>query len=133
MTIDIKFLKDIYKEKYALFITFFHIFMVATATMFILISTNVKVLFILLIFMIGLKFCFYIFKRCILTYLESDKYFLTSTQMFSYAITERKLDDKTIEKICINTGIAIVCVKLIGVITIKQFYEYIPMIIKIML
>lgn len=106
--------------------TLLHTILFSSLLIFILLSNNIHFLTILLVIMLGVKFVFYLFDRCILTYLEEDSPYPTATEMFGAMITKKKLEKSIIEEIAINTGILLLFAKIFIAMTIKFQYNIIP-------
>jgi hypothetical protein len=115
---------------FKLSITLLHTILFFSVLLFTLLSRNVDLLMTFLIIMISVKFVFYLYKRCILTFLEEDSPFATASEMFGAMITKKKLDKGTIEEIAINTGVLLLFAKIFFLISIKQNFNYFPIIIK---
>ena len=111
---------------FKLSITLLHTILFFSVLLFTLLSTNVNLLVTFLLIMIGVKFVFYLYKRCILTFLEEGSPFATASEMFGSMITKKKLDKGTIEEIAINTGILLLFAKIFFLISIKQNFNYFP-------
>lgn len=92
----------------------------------LLISTNETVILYSLLVMTIIKFSYYIFGRCILTYLEDGKIYPSSPQILGYIITKKKLNDADYEEISINGGILLLLSKLFLLLIIKYYYIYLP-------
>ena len=106
--------------------TLLHTILFSSLLIFILISNNVHFLTALLVIMLGVKFVYYLFDRCILTFLEEDSPYPTATEMFGAMITKKDLNKGVIEEIAINTGILLLFAKIFITMTINYNYKDIP-------
>lgn len=102
-----------------LFMSFLHFIMTYLFFITILISNDIKILFILLIIMSIIKYFYYFFGRCVVTLYEENNSFSTMAELFSNTLTKNLAEKKT-EEILINIGVLMILNKLFVLI----FYNY---------
>lgn len=107
--------------------TLFHCLFMYTIGMSAIISSNTFFIICLLIFMIGVKYAYYVFDRCILTYLEDGCKYPSGAQLFNWALTEQNIKSKTIEEITINFAIIILVQKLLLLLIIRYHFKDLPL------
>lgn len=110
--------------------TLFHCLFMYTIGMTAIISSNVFYILSLLIFMIGVKYAYYLFDRCILTYLEDGRIYPSGAQLFNWALTDQNIKSKTIEEITINFAIIILVQKLLLLLIIRYHFKDFPLFVK---
>lgn len=98
-----------------------HFLFTYTILIIALITNDIKVLTILLIMMISIKFAFYFIGRCMVTSLEENNLLNNSSELFGNTILENP-KDKDVEEILINFGNIIIANK-IFVLSILRFYK----------
>tara|TARA_B110000285_G_C15137457_1_gene628071 strand:- start:3860 stop:4150 length:291 start_codon:yes stop_codon:yes gene_type:complete len=89
----------------------------------VLLTTDEKILFTALIVMMIIKYSYYLFNRCIMTYLEDGKTYASAAQLFGYTITSKKLLDETYEEIIINFALILIITKLMVLLLIGHYYK----------
>ena len=65
----------------------------------VLLSNNIKVLFVALVLMSIIKYFYYFFGRCVLTLYEYNDYFSTLAELLSKTLTGNNLGDKITEEV----------------------------------
>jgi len=103
-----------------LLVSFLHFTITYTFFITILISNNIKILFVLLVMMTLIKYLYYFFGRCVLTLYEYNDYFSSMAELLSKTLTGKNLGDKITEEILINIGILMILNKLI----VLLFYQH---------
>jgi hypothetical protein len=101
-------------------ISFLHAFYGYIHFTLIIISNNIKLLFILLCIAIAVKISYTIHGRCILTKYEENKYFYPIFTYFS-DILLYDLSYKKREEILVNSGLLLVLYKLFVLIILKYY------------
>lgn len=86
-------------------------------------SNNENVVFGFLVIMMLIKFSYFLFKRCILTYLEDGKIYASAAQLFGYTVTKKDMTDDVYEEIVINFALIILINKLLLMLFIKYYYK----------
>lgn len=109
-----------------IFISFLHLLLMYTISLIALISTNEMVVFYALIIMIIIKFNYYLFDRCVLTYLEDGKIYASAAQLFGYTVINKKLNDGDYEEILINIALILLINKLLIMLIIQYYFKYLP-------
>jgi len=87
----------------------------------VLLSNNIKVLFVALVLMSIIKYFYYFFGRCVLTLYEYNDYFSTLAELLSKTLTGNNLGDKITEEVLINIGILMILNKLIILINYNYY------------
>jgi hypothetical protein len=86
-------------------------------------SNNENVVFGFLVVMILIKFSYYLFKRCIVTYLEDGKVYASAAQLFGYTISKKNMNDGVYEELIINFALIILINKLLLMLLVKYYYK----------
>lgn len=101
--------------------SFFHFFITYIFFITVLVSNNIKVLFVLLVLMSIIKYFYYFFGRCVLTLYEYNDYFSSMAELLSKTLTGNNLGDKITEEVLINIGILMILNKLIVLINYNYY------------
>lgn len=97
---------------FKLFITLYHGVFTYATFLVVMISNNVRWLVLALLLLMGIKYSYYYFGRCILTEYETNDYFPTITDCFSKLLTSGLRDEQS-EEIAINVALLLVLHKLV--------------------
>ena len=106
-----------------LIISFLHLALTYVFFITILLSNNIKILFILLIIMSIIKYLYYFFGRCVLTLYEYNDQFSTMAELLSKTLTNN-LTDKITEEILINIGMLMILNKLLILLPYNYYKKY---------
>ena len=104
-----------------LFMSFLHFLITYIFFITVLLSNNIKVLFVALVLMSIIKYFYYFFGRCVLTLYEYNDYFSTLAELLSKTLTGNNLGDKITEEVLINIGILMILNKLIILINYNYY------------
>ena len=104
-------------------VSIIHFIMMYVIGMIGVLSNNENVVFGFLVIMMLIKFSYFLFKRCILTYLEDGKIYASAAQLFGYTVTKKDMTDDVYEEIVINFALIILINKLLLMLFIKYYYK----------
>ena len=96
-----------------LIFTLYHFILVITIIGITLLSNNENLIFFTLLLMILIKYCFFIFKRCIITDYEFNKIYLSISEVGNYLLIKKNMKTNEIEEIIINMSLLLLIIKLI--------------------
>ena len=88
-----------------------------------ILSINENVVFGFLVVMILIKFSYYLFNRCIVSYLEDGNIYANAPQLFGYTITKKNMKDSIYEEITINFALILLGNKLLVMLLLKYYYK----------
>ena len=111
------YMRPIFKNS----ISIIHLLLMYGIGMLGVLSNNENVVFGFLIVMLIIKFSYYLFKRCIMTYLEDGKEYATAAQLFGFTISHKNMTDKFYEELIINFAVILLVNKLLLMIIIKYY------------
>jgi hypothetical protein len=104
-----------------LLISLLHVILGISCLLILLLSNNIKIIFILLFISIIIKILYIIYGRCILTKHEKNKYFYPIFTYFSEPILY-ELSNKRREEMIINVFLLVVISKL-SILIIFKYYN----------
>ena len=104
-----------------LFFSFIHVIIVSIIVIPTLISNNMEILTVLLIFCILIKYSYYTYKLCIVTILEDGKTYANMPQIAGWLMGGNVKNVRDMEDILINTGLLLVMGKMFLLIFIAYF------------
>ena len=111
------YMRPIFKNS----ISILHLLLMYGIGMLGVLSNNENVVFGFLIVMLIIKFSYYLFKRCIMTYLEDGKEYASAAQLFGFTISHKNMSDKFYEELIINFAVILLVNKLLLMIIIKYY------------
>ena len=104
-------------------ISILHLLLMYIIGMLGILSTNENVVFGFLIVMMLVKFSYYLFERCIVTYLEDGKMYASASQIFGYTITKKDMKQGLYEEIIINFALILLVNKLLLMLILKYYHK----------
>ena len=104
-------------------ISILHLLLMYIIGMLGILSTNENVVFGFLIVMMLVKFSYYLFERCIVTYLEDGKMYPSASQIFGYTITKKDMKQGLYEEIIINFALILLVNKLLLMLILKYYHK----------
>lgn len=104
-------------------ISILHLLLMYGIGMIGVMSNNESVVFGFLVVMILIKFSYYLFKRCIVTYLEDGKVYASAAQLFGYTVSKKNMNDGVYEELIINFALIILTNKLLLMLLVKYYYK----------
>ena len=117
-------MENISKNKiFNIFISFLHLMLMYSIGVVVLLTTDETILFTALIVMIIIRYSYYLFNRCIMTYLEDGQTYASAAQIFGYTITTKNMLDETYEEILINFALILIITKLMVLLLIGYYYK----------
>ena len=111
-------------------ISILHLFLMYGIGMIGVLSNNEEVVFLFLLVMVIIKFSYYVFQRCIMTYLEDGKEYASAAQLFGFTITSQNLSDDVYEELIINFALILLLNKLLLMMIIKYYSNSFPNYLK---
>ena len=111
-------------------ISILHLLLMYGIGMIGVLSNNEEVVFLFLLVMVIIKFSYYVFQRCIVTYLEDGKEYASAAQLFGFTITSQNLSDDVYEELIINFALILLLNKLLLMMIIKYYSNSFPNYLK---
>lgn len=111
-------------------ISILHLLLMYGIGMIGVLSNNEEVVFLFLLVMVIIKFSYYVFQRCIMTYLEDGKEYASAAQLFGFTITSQNLSDDVYEELIINFALILLLNKLLLMMIIKYYSNSFPNYLK---
>lgn len=104
-----------------LFFSFIHVIVVSIIVIPALISNNIELLTVVLIFCILIKYSYYTYKLCVVTVLEDGKTYANMPQIAGWLMGGNVKNVRDMEDILINAGLLLVMSKMFLLIFMDYF------------
>ncbi len=104
-------------------ISLIHVALITIVGTVTMLTNNEKLLFLLLLIMMFVKWSFYLFDRCVVTHLEKSKYYPSAAEIYGYTVAKDDMKIHTVEQFVINTALILIINKIFWVMIIRYHYS----------